>query len=296
VQGSLRLGTETLECEATDAQGAAASGSITVAVIDDTPPEIKVPENITVPAQGPAGAKVAYSVTASDLFAAISSESCTPPSGAIFPIGETTVTCTAVDSRGNSAEASFKVTVTPLEIPFKEWILKGSLKLHRLAQTVLLPAGSSFNGRATFAGEAGTLEGNTFVPPFESELRLPGLPPVRVRWEWVDHPTVTGTILAPPEPSPWKIDAGFQQQIRITAVNLLGLRIPASCETTKPVSFPLEDSLTEHQLLTTGATFTGQTTLPPFRCGGGLLGPIFAATLTAWLSGPSNSFTFTITP
>ena len=37
---------------------------------------------------------------------------CTPPSGSIFPLGNTTVICTATDSQGNSASCSFVVTVT----------------------------------------------------------------------------------------------------------------------------------------------------------------------------------------
>ena len=38
--------------------------------------------------------------------------SCTPASGATFPLGATTVSCTATDTRGNSGAASFTVTVT----------------------------------------------------------------------------------------------------------------------------------------------------------------------------------------
>ena len=36
---------------------------------------------------------------------------CTPASGSTFPIGATTVTCTATDARGNTGSASFTVTV-----------------------------------------------------------------------------------------------------------------------------------------------------------------------------------------
>ena len=40
------------------------------------------------------------------------SVTCDPPSGADFPIGQTTITCKAVDSSGNRAECSFQVSVT----------------------------------------------------------------------------------------------------------------------------------------------------------------------------------------
>jgi hypothetical protein len=38
-------------------------------------------------------------------------ESCTPPSGSTFPLGMTTVTCTATDACGNEGKCTFKVTV-----------------------------------------------------------------------------------------------------------------------------------------------------------------------------------------
>src|SRR5581483_5077593 len=37
--------------------------------------------------------------------------SCTPPSGSTFPVGTSTVTCTATDTSGNTASCSFTVTV-----------------------------------------------------------------------------------------------------------------------------------------------------------------------------------------
>jgi hypothetical protein len=39
---------------------------------------------------------------------------CTPPSGSTFPIGTTTVTCTARDASGKTGTSAFKVTVTPM--------------------------------------------------------------------------------------------------------------------------------------------------------------------------------------
>ena len=39
--------------------------------------------------------------------------SCDPASGSTFPVGTTTVNCTATDGSGNKATGSFTVTVTP---------------------------------------------------------------------------------------------------------------------------------------------------------------------------------------
>ena len=46
-----------------------------------------------------------------DLVDGTVSVTCTPASGASFPLGKTTVTCTATDAHGNTATASFQVWV-----------------------------------------------------------------------------------------------------------------------------------------------------------------------------------------
>jgi WD40 repeat protein len=78
---------------------------------DTTPPLLDLPGDIVVDATGPAGAMVGYRVTSSDNRDPSPAVSCTPPPGATFPIGQTTVACTATDAAGNSADGSFTVTV-----------------------------------------------------------------------------------------------------------------------------------------------------------------------------------------
>ena len=53
--------------------------------------------------------------TASDN-CAVTSVSCSPPSGSDFPVGETTVTCTATDSSGNQNYCTFTVTLVKVEL------------------------------------------------------------------------------------------------------------------------------------------------------------------------------------
>jgi len=106
------LGSTKVTCSVTDKAGNVGSASFNVTVADTTPPELKLPSDMTVQATSP-GAVVTFSVSASDLVDGSMPVTCTPASGSTFPLGTTTVTCSAIDKTGNKASASFKVTVTP---------------------------------------------------------------------------------------------------------------------------------------------------------------------------------------
>lgn len=81
-----------------------------------SPPVITCPANITQSNDpGSCSAVVTYSVSASGTPAP--TVTCTPPSGNSFPIGTTTVNCTATNGIGNSASCSFTVTVNDAEAP-----------------------------------------------------------------------------------------------------------------------------------------------------------------------------------
>jgi HYR domain len=82
-----------------------------VLALDTTPPAITVPANVTVDATGPKGALVAYSASAKDDNDQSPSLTCTPASGIVFPIGDTTVACKATDAAGNTTSARFVVHV-----------------------------------------------------------------------------------------------------------------------------------------------------------------------------------------
>ncbi|HET6956270.1 MAG TPA: HYR domain-containing protein, partial [Vicinamibacterales bacterium] len=105
------LGNTTVSCTAQDAHGnATTAASFVVHVVDTTPPVLTLPAPI-VGASSMAGASVNYSVSAVDLVDGPRPVTCAPPSGATFPVGTTTVTCSSSDSRGNTATGSFVVTV-----------------------------------------------------------------------------------------------------------------------------------------------------------------------------------------
>jgi len=114
------IGVTTVACAASDASGNEASSEFTVTVIEDeTPPSLSgTPEDITMVATGPDGAYVSYmSPTATDAVDGGVSVGCSPVTASLFPIGTTTVTCTASDGVGNEASEEFTVTVTADETP-----------------------------------------------------------------------------------------------------------------------------------------------------------------------------------
>jgi len=102
---------------ATDGATNTASASQTITVIDNTPPTISCPANITVNAiSGTCAAPASFIVTATDNCSA-ATVTTDHLSGSSFPVGTTTVHATATDAAGNSSNCSFTVTVKDIDPP-----------------------------------------------------------------------------------------------------------------------------------------------------------------------------------
>ncbi len=82
-----------------------------IAPVDTTPPNLNLPADLEIEAPGPGGTTVNYAATALDEFEGPVAITCSPASGATFPIGTTVVQCSASDSSGNMARGSFEVRV-----------------------------------------------------------------------------------------------------------------------------------------------------------------------------------------
>lgn len=86
--------------------------------IDVTAPLLTAPPNQRAEKTSPAGAFVAYPPPAIvEIGSGIASSACVPASGSVFPIGLTTVLCTATDQADNTGSVTFTVTVTAAENP-----------------------------------------------------------------------------------------------------------------------------------------------------------------------------------
>jgi hypothetical protein len=86
----------------------------TAAETDAVPPTLTLPPDITAAATGPEGATVTYVATAADDEGNPIAVACSPASGSTFPLGQTSVTCSATDSSGSVvASGGFTVTVVP---------------------------------------------------------------------------------------------------------------------------------------------------------------------------------------
>jgi hypothetical protein len=97
-----------------DMAGNSGAGIVHGINIDATAPALTAPPNQVVQQASAAGAVVTYpSPTIVETGSGIASSSCVPASGSIFPVGLTTVHCTATDLAGNTGSAAFTVTVNP---------------------------------------------------------------------------------------------------------------------------------------------------------------------------------------
>jgi hypothetical protein len=147
------LGSTTVTCAASDSRGNSGFARFEVVVKDATGPALTLPGTITAEATSGAGADVMYTATATDLVDGAVGTSCSPASGATFAVGSTTVTCTATDTRGNTASGSFVVDVVDTTAP--------TLTVPEL---VVANATSPRGGAVTFAATATDSVGGEVTP------------------------------------------------------------------------------------------------------------------------------------
>ncbi|MHC4937111.1 MAG: HYR domain-containing protein, partial [Planctomycetota bacterium] len=136
------VGTTTVTYTTADIHGNSATSSFTVTVTDDEAPMITdLPADLTIGSDaGQCGAVATWAEPGSTDNCAIDTLTSDAASGDFFAVGTTTVTYTTTDIHGNSAQATFTVTVNDTEAP----------------AIVDLPADISLTSEAGLCGAAAT--------------------------------------------------------------------------------------------------------------------------------------------
>ncbi|MFE7413361.1 HYR domain-containing protein [Streptomyces laurentii] len=101
---------------ATAADDPAYRQQIAITVNDVSAPVVTVDDR-TARGIGKSGVRVDYTATAVDAKDGPLTPTCTPASGTLFPVGTTTVTCTATDSAGNTGTDTAVFRVLPPPVP-----------------------------------------------------------------------------------------------------------------------------------------------------------------------------------
>lgn len=138
---------------------------------DTTGPVIITPGNLVVSGSF-SGATVNFEVSAIDETSGQVAATATPPSGSLFPIGETPVAVTATDAAGNTSTATFTVTVQPPTLP-APWTLRqikpysgvaaGTAELIAPASFRIVGAGGASTGGTTGDLWTSTNDSNTYL-------------------------------------------------------------------------------------------------------------------------------------
>ena len=161
------LGTTSVNCSASDGS----KGNFTVTVVDATPPALQLPRSLTVQTTDPAGMVVTYSASATDLVDGAVAAQCNPASGALFPVGMTSVTCTATDAHSNRATGHFDVTVEkssppppqppqlPADVTAEATSAAGAIVTYTIPSST---GGDDFNGRPASALACAPASGSLF--------------------------------------------------------------------------------------------------------------------------------------
>ncbi|MCK4659752.1 MAG: HYR domain-containing protein, partial [Phycisphaerae bacterium] len=133
------LGETVVTCSATDAAGNTGQCTFTVEVIETTEPVVTCPVSgtLTVYAEeGECDAEATFgAATAMDNCDGALPATCDPPSGTVFPLGETVVTCSATDASGNTGQCTFTVEVIEITEPVVTCPVVGTLTAYTDADT-----------------------------------------------------------------------------------------------------------------------------------------------------------------
>jgi hypothetical protein len=106
------IGRTIMNCSTTDSHDNTIRREIPIDVRDTTPPSLTLPPDFAgLEATSAQGRQVSVAASATDIVDGGRPVACVPAPGSFFPIGTTTVMCTAQDTRGNVGTGSFTIHV-----------------------------------------------------------------------------------------------------------------------------------------------------------------------------------------
>ncbi|RZI82276.1 MAG: Triacylglycerol lipase [Rubrivivax sp.] len=168
-------------------------------------------------------------------------------------------------------------------VSLKSWPLTATVGLKTLAQTVILPATSTFSAETDITAKR--LTGNLNVPDFKQSLKILGIgSQVGLRISPVGETTGTATLS-----NDGQLHVHGTVFANITVTSLSGIPF-GECKTNEPVAFPINFDGPLSSLGNGKLTFTGTTTFPQIK------GCIISGILSAFMSGPGQTYSFTVAP
>jgi dienelactone hydrolase len=168
-------------------------------------------------------------------------------------------------------------------VSLKAWPLTASVGLKTLAQTVNMPTTSTFSAETDITAQR--LTGSLAIPDFKQSLKIIGIgSQIGLKVTPVGQATGTASL-----DNAGQLHVHGSAFANITVTSVSGLPI-GSCKTVTPVEFPINFDGPVSSLGNGKLTFTGTTTFPQIK------GCIISAILSSMMSGPGQTYSFTVAP
>lgn len=167
------------------------------------------------------------------------------------------------------------------------WTLNGTMGLKTLAQSVTLPAGSTFSANTDMTAQ--TLSGSLSIPTFTTNLKIAGLP-ADVVLQVTPVGSTTGTASLDNN-GQLHVHGNAAVNITVVSAGESILQLPFGCVTSAPVALPINFDGPISSLGNGNLSFGGTTTFPAMTgCGA------FTGLFTTLMSGPGQTYAFSVAP
>jgi len=193
---------------------------------------------------------------------------------------------------GAAAASTCSTTTAPVDtslpnsgnykVELKAWPLNAHVDLKTLAQTVQLPATSSFTAMTDITAK--TLDGTLNVPDFKQSLKIIGIG-AQIGMKITPNGRTTGSAELDEKGI---LSVKGLAKVDITLTSVWGIPF-GECKTVAPVEFPLS-YVGPVSGLGNGLTFAGTTAFPQIK------GCVISAIMSAFFTGSGNGYSFAVAP